>query len=280
MPEMIASQHAPARWLARALLAVFTALAISLGVLPATATTASAAAAVHVSLDGQNWAPHLPRQLFDSVDQLSPGDRMDDTIWLRNVSDASMNVRLQLRWTGQNNESPLDNQLSIGMNGKTSTVRQLRSEPLTVDLGELAPQATTRVDAQVLLPLSAPNRTQSRYLDLELVLQLSGDDDPGPQPTSEPSTNPNPDPSADPSEEPKPEPSASSTPPGPESDSEDGERSLPRDDEADRWAPLPRTGAETLLLLAAGLVAIGAGITALLVARRRRRDEEEDTPER
>ncbi|MBD8019235.1 LPXTG cell wall anchor domain-containing protein [Brevibacterium gallinarum] len=279
MPETSASQHALARRVARALLAALAALALTLGVLPATATTASASAPIDVSVDGEHWAPKLPRQLFDSVDRLSPGDRVEDAVWLRNATAAPIAVRVQMRWIGPADTAAIDDVLAVGMNGSSATVRQLRAEPLTVDLGKLAPQATARLDAEAVLPFSAPNATQSRYLDLDLVLQLSGEDDPDPQPTSEPSTDPNPDPSADPSEEPRPEPSASTTPPGPEGDSEDGERSLPRDDEADRWAPLPRTGAETLLLLAAGLVAIGAGITALLVARRRRSDAEEDTPE-
>lgn len=262
MPETSASQHALARRVARALLAALAALALALGVLPATATTASASAPIDVSVDGENWAPKLPRQLFDSVDRLSPGDRVEDAVWLRNATAAPIADRVQMRWIGPADTAAIDDVLAVGMNGRSATVRQLRAEPLTVDLGKLAPQATARLDAEAVLPFSAPNATQSRYLDLDLVLQLSGDDDPGP------------------SGEPRPDPPASSTPPGPESDSEDGERSLPRDDEADRWAPLPRTGAETLLLLVAGLAAIGAGITAVLAARRRHRDAEEDITQR
>ncbi|MCT1872264.1 LPXTG cell wall anchor domain-containing protein [Brevibacterium luteolum] len=262
MPETSALQHAPARRVVRVLLAVLAALALALDVLPATATTASASAPIEVSVDGENWAPKLPRQLFDSVDRLSPGDRVNDTVWLRNATAAPIAVRVQMRWIGPADTAAIDDAIAVGMNGSSATVRQLRAEPLTVDLGKLAPQATARLDAEAVLPFSAPNATQSRYLELDLILQLSGDDDPGP------------------SGEPRPDPPASSTPPGPEGDSEDGERSLPRDDEADRWAPLPRTGAETLLLLAAGLVAIGVGITALLVARHRRRNAEAGSPER
>lgn len=262
MPEASALQHAPAHRIARALLAALAALALTLGVLPATATTASASAPIDVSVHGEHWAPQLPRQLFDSVDRLSPGDRVDDAVWLRNATAAPIAVRVQMRWIGPADTAAIDDVLAVGMNGSSATVRQLRAEPLTVDLGKLAPQATARLDAEAVLPFSAPNATQSRYLDLDLVLQLNGDDDPGP------------------SGEPKPDPPALSTPPGPESDSEDGDRSPPRDDEADRWAPLPRTGTETLLLLVAGLTAIGAGITAVLAARRRRRDAEEDTTQR
>ncbi len=268
MPEPSALQHAPARPVARVLLAALAALALALDVLPATATTASASAPIEVSVDGENWAPQLPRQLFDSVDRLSPGDRVGDAVWLRNATAAPIAVRVQMRWIGPADTAPIDDAIAVGMNGSSATVRQLRAEPLTADLGKLAPQATARLDAEAVLPFSAPNATQSRYLDLDLVLQLSGEDDPDPQPTSEPSPDPSTDPSADPSDEPGPDPSASSTPRGLENDSEDGERNL------------PRTGAETLLLLAAGLVAIGAGITALLVARRRRRVAEEDATQR
>ncbi|MCT1689540.1 LPXTG cell wall anchor domain-containing protein [Brevibacterium sp. p3-SID960] len=260
MPETPALQHAPARPVARVLLAALAALALALDVLPATATTASASAPIEVSVDGENWAPQLPRQLFDSVDRLSPGDRVDDTVWLRNATDAPIAVRVQMRWIGPADTAAIDDAIAVGMNGSSATVRQLRAEPLTADLGKLAPQATARLDAEAVLPFSAPNATQSRYLGLDLVLQLSGEDDSGP------------------SDALRPVPSASSAQHGSENDSEGSERSLPRDDEADRWAPLPRTGVETLLLLAAGLVAIGVGITALLVARHRRRNAEAGSP--
>ncbi len=186
MPETSASQHALARRVARALLAALAALALALGVLPATATTASASAPIDVSVDGEHWAPELPRQLFDSVDRLSPGDRVEDAVWLRNATAAPIAVRVQMRWIGPADTAAIDDVLAVGMNGSSATVRQLRAEPLTVDLGKLAPQATARLDAEAVLPFSAPNATQSRYLDLDLVLQLSGDDDPGPVSQSRP----------------------------------------------------------------------------------------------
>ncbi|MFB9775490.1 LPXTG cell wall anchor domain-containing protein [Brevibacterium otitidis] len=225
------------------------ALIALLGAVCLSAGPAAAAGKVQVSVDERTWSDELPRRLFDSVERVVPGDWVSDAIWVRNVTADPLDVAVQMRWIGPEAESAFDDVLTIGMNGRSVTVGQLKEEPLTVRLGDLGPDEVARLEAEAHLLQSAGNATEQKDLEFELVLQLSAGSAPSPGPSDSPSD----DPSSDPSDEAEP----------------------PQDDDDSRQLPLPRTGTEALLLVIAGLVVIGAGIAALLASRRRRTTDED-----
>lgn len=275
MPEILPRPALTLASRAAACAAVLSlALIALLGAVCLPAGPAAAAGKVQVSVDERTWSDELPRRLFDSVERVVPGDWVSDAIWVRNVTADPLDVDVQMRWIGPEAESAFDDVLTIGMNGRSVTVGQLKEEPLTVRLGDLGPDEVARLDAEAHLLQSAGNATEQKDLEFEFVLQLSADSAPSPGPSDSPSEDPSSAPTSEPTSDPSADPPASSTPPGPESDSENGERSLPRDDDS-RQLPLPRTGTEALLLVIAGLVVIGAGIAALLASRRRRTTDED-----
>ncbi|MBU8579132.1 LPXTG cell wall anchor domain-containing protein [Brevibacterium luteolum] len=234
----------------------------------------SAAAKIQVSVDEQNYSDRMPRGLFDSIDRIVPGDTIHDGLWLKNTTTDAINVTVQLRWSGPENPTALDDVLTVGLNGDTTTAGQLRAQPLTVDLGQLNGQATTKVDATAALPLSADNSTQREYLQLELVLQLSGEDAPSPTPTDDPGDDPTAGSTPGPTSEPTGQPTGEPTD-GPTSQPEPTATQPPHDDDN---SPLPRTGAEIAILAVVGLIIIAGGITAIL-ATRRKRPTRENTPD-
>ncbi|WP_165884653.1 LPXTG cell wall anchor domain-containing protein [Brevibacterium luteolum] len=234
--------------LALVLLAVLSTAALPAG--PA------AAGKVQVSVDERTWNDELPREIFDSVEHMAPGDDVTDTVWVRNVTAEPLKIAVQMRWAGPEAATALDDVLTVGLNDASATVGQLRQEPLTVSLGNVGPDQVARVDAGAHLPLSAGNSTQREYLQFELVLQLSEGTTPSPQPSDSPSEDPGPEPSSDPSSEPT------------------GEADPPQDDEDARQLPLPRTGAEVLMLAIIGGFVLAAGVAALVATRRRRESDD------
>ena len=249
------------------------ALIALLGAVCLSAGPAAAAGKVQVSVDERTWSDELPRRLFDSVERVVPGDWVSDAIWVRNVTADPLDVAVQIRWIGPEAESAFDDVLTIGMNGRSVTVGQLKEEPLTVRLGDLRPDKVARLDAEAHLLQSAGNATEQKDLEFELVLQLSAGSAPSPGPSDSPSEDSSSAPTSEPTSDPSAEPTGEPTD-DPSSDPSD-EAEPPQDDDDSRQLPLPRTGTEALLLVIAGLVVIGAGIAALLASRRRRTTDED-----
>jgi len=208
---------------------------------------------IEVSTDQRNWAPQLDHPVFDHVDRIVPGDRQSTTIWLRNTAQRPLNVTLSMRWADARQPTNLDSYLSVGIDSKDVSAESLRAHPLSVDAGRLAPGETTKMNVHASLAESAPNPTQREHLRVAFVVQLQdGSDTPPPSeepPTSAPHT---------PLEADRKQPSDSHTKP------QDG--TTPSDHTP---GLLPRTGAQVLGVLAAGLAVFAAGLGIVRLTRRR-----------
>ena len=259
---------------------------------------------VLVSTDGENWSPQLPSHFLNDILNLSPGDHVTDTLWLRNNADVPLAIRVQLRWTGPEEPTDLEKVMTVGLEGQTSIAGQLRTQPLTVVLGEFAPQETTQVDLMADLPFSAGPSTESERIGLELAIQIrrnpQGGTDPTPTPTEPGTPSPTEPETPSPSESVTPSPSEPGTPtptePGTPTSTESAAPvptepgastpSHPTDPGApsptaptppepsagspDSTSRLAHTGANPWPLFIGSALAIGAGIFLVLAARRRR----------
>lgn len=136
------------------------------------------------------YAPKLARPLFSAIDRIVPGDRQEESVWVRNVSAQPVAVQVELRWTGPATPNPLDDVLHFTMGDGNATVAQLRNAPLMVDLGMVGPGETRPVSLGAELPLAAENPTEDQGVSVELRLRLEGESTPTPTPTATPTTVP------------------------------------------------------------------------------------------
>lgn len=208
---------------------------------------------IEVSTDHRNWAPQLDHPVFDHVDRIVPGDSQSTTIWLRNTAKRPLNVTLSMRWAGARQPSDLDPYLSLGIDGKNVSAESLRTHPLSVNAGRLAPGETTRMNVHASLAESAPNPTQREQLKVAFVVQMRDGSD-----TSRPSK--------------EPQTSAPHNPPesGPKQPSDSDAKPQDGTTPSDRTPGLlPRTGAQVLGVLAAGLAVFAVGLGIVRLTRRR-----------
>lgn len=208
---------------------------------------------IEVSTDQRNWAPQLDHPVFEDVDRIAPGDRQSTTIWLRNTAQRPLNVTLSMRWAGAKQPTNLDSYLKLGIDSKDVSAESLRAHPLSVDAGRLAPGETTKMNVHASLAESAPNPTQREHLRVAFIVQMhDGSDTPPPSeqpPTSTPHNPPDPD---------RKQPSDVHTKPADGTTPSDHTPGL-----------LPRTGAQVLGVLAAGLAVFAAGLGIVRLTRRR-----------
>lgn len=208
---------------------------------------------IEVSTDQHNWAPQLDRPVFDHVDRIVPGDSQSTTIWLRNTANRPLNVTLSMRWAGARQPNDLGSFLSLGIENKNVSAESLRTNPLSVDAGRLAPGETTKMNVYASLAESAPNPTQREQLKVAFVVQMRDGSD-TPPPSKEPPT------------------SAPNNPPetGPKQPSDSDAKPQDGTTPSDRTPGLlPRTGAQVLGVLAVGLAVFAVGLVIVRFTRRR-----------
>lgn len=236
--------------------ALHATVALAIALIPAsTATVAfsqphASKPKIEVSTDQHKWAPQLDRPVFDHVDRIAPGDSQSTTIWLRNTAKRPLNVTLSMRWTGTKQPSDLDSYLSLGIDSKNVSAESLRTNPLSVNAGRLAPGETTRVNVHASLAESAPNPTQREQLKVAFVVQMRDGSD-TPPPSKEPPTS-----------TPQNPPEA-----GPKQPSESDQDGTTPSDRTPGL--LPRTGAQILGVLAVGLAVFAVGLGIVRLTRRR-----------
>lgn len=239
------------------------------------ASGAGAAPRARVSVDGTHFAANLPHPLFSRKPRMAPGAEETETLWVKNVSDQPLRAALRMAWNGGRNPRGFDDDLVFRAGSRHSTAAALRHEPLTIDLGTLAPGHVARASVTAALPLGSGNRSEDADIRVALSLLLSGSDQPAPSPSSPAPTSSHsrpPQPSSDtPDRRPSSGPSATAAEPGHPTATAGPNRPAEVGPDPGPGSPLPRTGAQALSTLLAAAACVGVGLLLVVLGRRRLR---------
>ncbi|WP_293851525.1 hypothetical protein [uncultured Brevibacterium sp.] len=158
-----------------------------------------------------------------------------------------------MRWAGARQPTDLDPFLSLGIDSKNVAAESLRAHPLSVNAGRLAPGETARMNVFASLAESAPNPTQREQLKVAFVVQMRDGSDTPPPSKEPPTSTPHNPPEVGPKQP-------------PDSDAKPQDGTTPSDRTP---GLLPRTGAQILGVLAAGLAVFAVGLGIVRLTRRR-----------
>lgn len=122
-----------------------------------------------LSLDRRSWSPVIERDVFDSNRRWVPGDRQVVTLWVRNDSGQSADLRVDVVDVHGTLELGRDMTMTARMNDQVVTAAG-GGRLLAVD--DL-PEGPVPVVLTLAMPFSAANNTQLQALSLKLRVTLT-----------------------------------------------------------------------------------------------------------